>query len=59
MKPEDFDTLPCPACETPVPPKSVSGTEESPTVAYHCSGCGRSWRINPDGDETHVRHPES
>jgi hypothetical protein len=48
----DFETLTCPTCERDVPPASIS---RGPTVAYRCV-CGRSWRINKDGDETHVRH---
>ncbi len=51
--PSDFDTLDCSNCEAPVPPKSVSA---GPTVAYKC-GCGTSWRINKDGEQTHLRLP--
>ena len=49
----DFDVLDCPRCEAQVPPSSVS---KGPSVAYRCK-CGRSWRINKNGEETHLRLP--
>ncbi len=54
-----FDTLTCPECGTDCDPKSVSVQNDKPTVAYACGGCGRSWRIGPSGDETHVRSRKS
>lgn len=47
----DFDTLDCPTCDAPTAPGSVSA---GPVAAYRCT-CGTSWRINPDGDQTHLR----
>ncbi len=52
-----FDALPCSThdCGTMVEPKSVSIKDGEPTVAYACPNCGRTWRIDPEGNETHVR----
>ncbi len=52
-----FDALPCSTkhCGALVEPKSVSFKDGEPTVAYACPNCGRTWRIGPDGDETHAR----
>lgn len=55
---QSFDALTCPSCGSECAPKSVSIRNNEPTVAYACT-CGRSWRINPNGDETHVRLPKS
>jgi hypothetical protein len=49
----DFDTLQCPHCDEPVRPRSVSA---GPSVGYRCR-CGTSWRINRDGNQTHLRLP--
>lgn len=52
-----FDALPCSThdCGTMVEPKSVSVKNGEPTVAYNCPKCGRTWRIGPEGNETHAR----
>lgn len=51
MNPADFDTLDCSACEAPVAPHAVSAGH---VVSYRCR-CGCSWRINAQGDQTHLR----
>lgn len=55
MQTSDFDTLACPTCSEAVEPGSVS---RGPTVAYRCA-CGTSWRINRDGEQTHLRYREA
>ena len=52
-KPEEFDTLDCPHCDKSAAPKLVSA---GPTVAYSCD-CGTSWRIDKEGNQTHLRLP--
>ncbi len=46
-----YDVLDCPACEQPVPPSKITA---GPCADYRCQ-CGRSWKIDPEGNEVSVR----